>query len=139
MPKKLFTLLVCSASVLLCGCQTADSVLADAKELQIKAAAVLTDVKTGVGNVVAEVENAKDKLLQKKAELEEAIANIKTTVDSINRLLGKDSAEKDSAEIKDLETQKAELEKTIAELQTALTQADQALADPKTTENKAAN
>ena len=127
MTKKLFATLV--AVSLLAGCQTMDAVVEDAQELKASVIEKVTEIKTGIENVVGEAKHTYAVLMDKKAELEAMIAEINEAVDSVNKLLGKD--ETDAAEAEDLRV-------TIADLQAALAAAESTLDEVEVAEEELA-
>ncbi len=123
----IFVLVILPTSLFLTGCESAADVVQQAKDLQASATTQIEEVKTGIENVIAEVENAKESLLEKKRQLDQAITDIQDAMDSIDQLLNRDEVdEAKEPEIPattavELLTQKAELEASLTEIDAALT------------------
>lgn len=119
-------LVIIPTSLLLTGCTTAPAdVLSKAAEIQATATARVEEIQQGVTNVVAGVEQARDDLLEKKRQLEQAVTDVNTAIDSVDTLLGKKettaaNTTTDTPTTTDLEAQKKALEATLAEAQKAL-------------------
>ncbi len=139
MIKKLlvFVLIILPTSLLLTGCETAASVVQQAKDLQTKATTQIEEVKTSVANVIAEVENAKEALIEKKRQLDEAVASIQAAMDSIDQLLNRGETGTDTDKSTGVSTsaavellvQKAELETSLTDIDAALTTVNETLAE----------
>jgi predicted nucleic acid-binding Zn-ribbon protein len=123
MIKKIFSLLF--ATLLLVGCESVDSVVDNAEELQASVIEKVAEIKSGIENVVDEAQNAYQALIEKKAELEKMVAEINEAVAAVNKLLGKNETS---------ETETQDLRATITELQTALEAAESTLDEVEATE-----
>lgn len=144
-----FMLVIVPTSLLLGGCaDNVEDVISQASKIQADVTTKINDVKQGVDNMITEVENARDTLIEKKRQLEQAVTDIQDAMASIDKLLGKVSNEQVSGiiteevapaeetlpdttvvatEKAELEAKKAELEAALAELNTALSEADKTL------------
>lgn len=131
------TFVVLSAVLLLVGCVSTVDIIKDAKNLRAEAITRIDDLKSGVNNVVDEIEGARAKLIEKKNQLEQTVADIRKTVDSINSLLGTvapSDAPTDTATKEELLIQKAELEVAAAKLTDALAEIDAATTEDENTD-----
>jgi len=139
-----YMLIIIPASLLLGGCaDNIADVISQAGKIQTDVTTKINDVKEGVDNVISEVERARDTLIEKKRQLEQAVADIQDATASIDTLLS--NADKQISDIgiseeapidattttdetADLESKKAALEAALAELNAALTETNTTLA-----------
>lgn len=70
-----------TALLVFTGCTEADQISADVTQRAM-------EVQQGVGNVVQGVADTRDALLEKKRQLEQAAADVRAAIDSVNLLLG---------------------------------------------------
>ncbi|MFH0834136.1 MAG: hypothetical protein V2A63_01970 [Patescibacteria group bacterium] len=124
MTRKLFTLLL--AGIILAGCETINSAVEDAQNLQASVVTKVAEVKAGIENVVNKTQDAYATLVEKKKQLEDTIAQINAAIEAANKLLGKE----------DEGAKNAELQQTVAGLQASLAEAQQALAAANATEGQ---
>jgi len=129
MSKKLvFSLLACASLLLTTACQSVDAVIDDARNLQANVSQKITEVRTGLDNVVNEAQSAYQTLLEKKQQLETMVVEINEAVAAINNLLGKETNA----------TETVELQQTIDELKAALAAAKSTLNEVEATEGQLA-
>lgn len=84
----LVLIVIPTALLVLTGCADTTNSLNAASALPADVATRVEEMKTGVGNVVRGIEEARDTIVEKKRQLDEATTNVSKAVDSVHTLLG---------------------------------------------------